>query len=82
VPEVSPTPESLHELALSKVEKLVGESKARAVCDAALARASLTRIETADQLLRFADALHDQGGFLGAMGGVLRVKAILLGARP
>lgn len=65
---------------MTKLVRLLGPERAKPIFAKALARAALTTIATANDLVRFADALAVEGGFIAALAGILRVKAITLGA--
>lgn len=76
-----PSDTTYRELAATKLAKLVGPERAPQLVASVCERASLRSLDSPDDLLRFADALGEEGGFVGALGALLRVRAILDGAK-
>jgi hypothetical protein len=70
------------ELASTKLAKLVGPERAAGLVASVCRRASLETLDSPNDLLRFAEALGEEGGFVGAMGALLRMQAVLDGATP
>ena len=77
---MSSPPTALDELALGKLTALLRDEGAALYAEV-LGELSLRSIETADQLMAFANCLRSRGGFVAAMAEVLRFQAILRGAR-
>lgn len=70
----------LHELALTKMVRILGEQRARQLMGEILASLNIV-IEDADDMLQFAAELSRRPGFEGAVGAMLSVQAIMHGAR-
>lgn len=73
-----PTP---REIATEKLTRVFGEVRGQQLLERAMARARVDAIETADDLLKVARALEVGGGFEGAVGAMLGVSAVMLGAK-
>lgn len=71
--------QSLHDLAESKVMKILGEREGPRVMRETLAEVSVSRIETSEQLHAFAQALERRGSFSSAVAAVLFVQLSLRG---
>lgn len=69
-----------HELAYTKMSNVLGESRARDLIARICAKQGLT-LATADELMMFARELASMGGFEGAVGAMLGVRAVMSGAR-
>lgn len=70
----------VEELALSKLSRVLGAANGRRIFDEVLRQMGVKRLVTPDDLYAFADALTRQGGFEGAVGGLLGVTAVMRGA--
>ncbi len=81
MPNLAPDNEDrfFHELALTKMVRILGEQRARRLLDEILACLGV-QLRDADALLRFATELSTRGGFEGAVGAMLSVQAIMHGA--
>lgn len=78
--DVLPTAEcKFHDLALTKMTRILGEKRARAIMGELLAMLGL-ELRDADELLHFATELSKLGGFEGAVGAMLSVQAVMHGA--
>jgi hypothetical protein len=66
--------------ALQKLVNVMGRERADAVIAETLRQLSLRELRTADDCLRFGDALIHRGGLLGAIGRAIKIQAILNGA--
>ncbi len=73
------TGSELHELALTKMIRILGEQRARRLMGEVLSSLGIV-IEGANDLLRFATELAKRPGFEGAVGAMLSVQAIIQGA--
>ncbi len=69
----------LHELALEKMTRILGRERAHRLMSTILASLEI-ELRTADELLRFAQELSKLGGFEGAVGAMLSVRAVMRGA--
>lgn len=69
------------DLALSKIERVVGEDRARDLVEETLRRIGRKALVTPDDYYRFAVELMKKGGALEAVGRSIKIQAILLGAR-
>lgn len=78
--QIAPPASELQALALSKLTRVLGEVAGRRVFDEILATTGTKRLETAQDLYAFAEALAKRGGFEGALGGMLAVAAVMRGA--
>lgn len=70
-----------HELATEKLTKVLGRARASEVMGRVLTKLQIAQLRTPEELHRFSIALLDEGGFEGAVGGLLGLQAILLGAK-
>lgn len=68
-----------HALALTKMTRILGAERARQLMSELLERLGIT-LETADDLLQFSNELSKLGGFEGAVGAMLSVRALMNGA--
>ena len=75
----SPARSELHELALSKMSRVLGEQRAYRLASEILERLGI-HLDTADDLHAFATELSKLGGFEGAVGAMLSVRALMNGA--
>jgi len=66
-------------VALSKLTRVLGERAGREALARALAETGLAEIFSSEDLRRVALALAAQGGFAGAVGGLLGVHAAMYG---
>lgn len=73
-----PTSE-FHTLALTKMTRVLGAERARQLMGVLLGRLGTT-LDTADDLLNFSNELSKFGGFEGAVGAMLSVRALMSGA--
>ncbi len=69
----------LHELALTKMTRILGEQRAHRLMVQILASLDI-ELRSADELLRFSEELSKLGGFEGAVGAMLSVQAVMHGA--
>ncbi len=72
--------DSLRDLAMQKLARVLGEEHASRVFAEALRDAGISAIATADDLHTFAQALIARGGMEAAVGGLLSVAAVVRGA--
>ncbi len=80
MPESVPTTAGkFHELALTKMTRILGEQRARRLMNQILASLGV-ELRDADELLQFASELSKLGGFEGAVGAMLSVQAVMHGA--
>lgn len=75
----STTPSEYHALALAKMSRILGPERAQQLVFELLGRLRLT-LATADELLMFSTELSKLGGFEGAVGAMLSVRALMSGA--
>jgi hypothetical protein len=76
-----PSSDSPRDIALQKLIHIFGEAKAQALLERAMAAAGVKAIDRPDDLLRVARALEVMGGIVGAVGAMLSVSAVMLGAK-
>ncbi|HVE83037.1 MAG TPA: hypothetical protein VND93_09335 [Myxococcales bacterium] len=67
--------------AKQQLSRVLGPEKAEEIMAKALRISGLTAITSASQLLLFADAMVQDGGFVEVVGRGLKVEALLRGAR-
>ena len=80
--ESAATEESAWEtVAREKLVRVLGPSQGVKVFQEVLLETGLPQLGSADDLRRFADHLEHRGGFVRALGVVLRTHALLRGAR-
>ncbi len=80
MPESVPTTAGkFHELALTKMTRILGERRAHRLMSQIMASLGI-EVRDADELLQFAGELSKLGGFEGAVGAMLSVQAIMHGA--
>lgn len=78
---VESTPvDSWTEVARSKLARILGPERAEILTRETLAGIGLSELGSPEDLLRFADELTKQGGFIEAVGRSLHVHAKLRGA--
>ncbi len=75
----SKAPCKFHELALTKMTRILGERRANRLMGQILASLNI-ELRGPDELLRFAAELSKLGGFEGAVGAMLSVQAVMNGA--
>ena len=75
----TPPEVDFRQLAMDKMNRVLGESRARQLTTRILAETGLT-LTTADDLYAFSGELAKLPGFEGAVGGMLSVEAVLHGA--
>ena len=75
----SPPAVDFRALAVEKMDRVLGRSRARQLLARILADTGLT-LTTADDLYAFSAELAKLPGFEGAVGGMLSVEAVLHGA--
>lgn len=68
-----------HALALTKMTRVLGAERAQSLMTEIVSTLGI-RLETADDLLTFANELARLGGFEGAVGAMLSVRALMSGA--
>lgn len=71
--------ETFHELALGKMTAVLGAERARRLMEDTLSTMNI-RLRSADDLFAFATHLSRVGGFEGAVGAMLCVRAVMSGA--
>ncbi len=69
----------LHDLALGKMTRILGHERAHRLMSGILASLGI-ELRDADELLRFSKELSKLGGFEGAVGAMLSVRAVMSGA--
>lgn len=74
-------PTDWNAVALAKLTKVLGAERGRRAMTEALQALALASLASADDLYRFARHLVAGGGFAGAVGGLLRLHAVMHGAR-
>jgi hypothetical protein len=70
---------ALQELALAKMTAVLGPARAQQLMTRILTEHAI-ELRTPDDLFRFATELGKHGGFEGAVGAMLGVRAVMLGA--
>lgn len=70
---------SFHDLALTKMTRILGEHRARRIMTQIMESIGV-ELRDADELFRFASELSKLGGFEGAVGAMLSVQAVMHGA--
>lgn len=70
---------SFHELALTKMTRVLGEPRAQRLMTQILGALAI-ELRDADALLQFASELSKLGAFEGAVGAMLSVQAVMHGA--
>ncbi len=78
-PSVSIATDKFHELALTKMTRILGAQRAQRLMGQILASLNI-ELQGPDDLLRFATELSKLGGFEGAVGAMLSVQAVMNGA--
>lgn len=68
------------EIALTKMTAVLGPTRAQSLLREICETNGIT-LATADELFEFGEALSRVGGFEGAVGALLTVRAIMRGAR-
>ena len=76
---MSTAPNDWDAVARAKLDRVLGTTLAGQVYADTLIGLAMSRIESAADLRRFADRLAAQGGFAGAVGGLLSVHVALHG---
>jgi len=71
---------ALTDLAVGKIDALLGAERGRVLFDGVLKEAGLKEIRHARDLLSFGEALQKHGGVEGAVGSILSFQALLRGA--
>jgi hypothetical protein len=69
------------EVALAKLSSVVGSERAAEVFAATLLEIGLDDLSSVDDLYRFAESVGRREGFVGAVGALLSVHAVIHGAR-
>lgn len=77
----SPPPAKPYEVARAKLVRVFGDDRGQALLDKAVTQAGLKTISTPDELLAVARALESYGGIEGAVGAMLSVSALMMGAK-
>lgn len=67
-------------VALAKLSAVLGEARAAEVFASVLRELSLTTLGSADDLYAFAQHVSKKEGFVGALGALLSVHAVIHGA--
>lgn len=75
---MSQTPGSV---ALQKLTRVFGEERGRALLESGLTTAGLRSVESAEDLMKLARALEQRGGLERAVGAMLSVQAVMMGAK-
>lgn len=73
---------AIHDLAARKLSRVLGAAPAREIMDRTLRALGKNTLETPNDLHRFAQLLIKEKGFASAVGGILSVDAVMLGAKP
>jgi hypothetical protein len=68
------------EVALAKLSHVVGRAKAEEVFEATMRDLGLVELRSADDLYNFAQRVIKLDGFVGAVGALLSVHAVIHGA--
>ncbi len=68
-----------HAIALTRMTRVLGADRARSLMTEIVSTLGI-RLETADELFAFANELAKLGGFEGAVGAMLSVRALMSGA--
>jgi hypothetical protein len=71
---------SLGSQALGKLVRVLGPEQGRAMADETLRQIGLPSLVSADDCLRFGEALIARGGLLEAIGRAIKIQALLNGA--
>jgi hypothetical protein len=71
----------LTDLAVGKIDALLGAARGRVLFDLVLKETGLTAIRHARDLLNFGETLQKHGGVEGAVGSILSFQALLRGAK-
>ncbi len=74
-------PTDWNTVALTKLTKVLGAERGSRAMTEALRALALDSLASADDLYRFARHLVAVGGFVGAVGGLLSLHAVMHGAR-
>jgi hypothetical protein len=74
-------PTDWNAVALGKLTKVLGAERGNRAMTEALRALTLDSLTSADDLYRFARHLAAGGGFVGAVGGLLSLHAVMHGAR-
>jgi hypothetical protein len=69
-----------HHVAQDKLTRVLGANAGPATMREVLLEIGTARLESAEDLRRFASALSRRGGFAGAIAGLLSVHAAMYGA--
>lgn len=77
-----PFHDDLTQLALDKLQRVLGEAQGRRVFAETLGLARLTELRTPNDLHAFGEQLTRRGGMEAAVGSLLTVAAIVRGANP
>jgi hypothetical protein len=72
--------DDMHALALHKLTNVLGPEQAHVIMRETLQRLGVARLDTPDDLYRFAQQVSARGGFAGAVGSLLGVMAVVRGA--
>lgn len=72
--------DDLSALAIGKLSRVLGAERGLRIFDATLAAANMSRVQTPDELYRFAQQLSLMGGIEAAVAGLLSVSAVIRGA--
>ena len=75
---MSQTPASV---ALQKLTRVFGDERGRALLADGLLSAGLKEITSAEDLMKLARALEKRGGLERAVGAMLSVQAVMMGAK-
>lgn len=76
------TPSRWDEVALEKLSNVVGSARAEEVFARTLRDLNLDQLRSADDLYSFAQQVRKLEGFVGAVGALLSVHAVIQGAGP
>lgn len=78
---MSPFGTDLHQHALGKLSRVLGEARARTVLGETLRELRLTRVETVDDLHALAQNLQVRSGFDATVGAMLSVDVAMMRLR-
>lgn len=70
-----------NDVALTKLSNVIGKANAEEVYAETLQALALESLHSADDLLRFAQHVREREGFVGAVGALLSVHAVMHGAK-
>jgi uncharacterized protein YpuA (DUF1002 family) len=72
---------SLNDILVTKLKKMLGETKATELVDEVLTKLGKRQVDTPDELKKVADELISRGGLTKMIGHSIMTEALLRGAR-